>query len=155
MTYLTNIRAWLTGFARFGELTFKAGWSADSLRWWLLYSTRYYRAGYFNPTTSPLQTQTSEQTGTGYAQGWFDKWALSLITLDNVPYADLAYYTAIIDEACDKGLFVNFVGHIVGVSESAYSVNEALLQAILDYCVVKKNAGLLQFVTLEEMVAAT
>lgn len=41
MTYLTNIRAWLTGFRRFGELTFRAGWSAGSLRWWLLYGIDY------------------------------------------------------------------------------------------------------------------
>jgi hypothetical protein len=41
MTYFTNIRAWLTGFRRFDELTFEAGWSADSLRWWLLYAIDY------------------------------------------------------------------------------------------------------------------
>jgi hypothetical protein len=37
MTYFTNIRAWLTGFRRFDELAFRAGWSAESWKWWLLY----------------------------------------------------------------------------------------------------------------------
>lgn len=39
--YARNLRLWLTGFRRFKELTFRAGWSADSLRWWLLYSIDY------------------------------------------------------------------------------------------------------------------
>ena len=41
MTYLHNLRAWLTGFRRFGELSFKAGWSADSWQWRLLYLFDY------------------------------------------------------------------------------------------------------------------
>ena len=41
MTYLHNLRAWLTGFSRFGELSFKSGWSADSWKWRLLYAFDY------------------------------------------------------------------------------------------------------------------
>ena len=41
MTYPRNLRLWLTGFGRFGELKFRAGWSATSLRWWLLYLFDY------------------------------------------------------------------------------------------------------------------
>jgi hypothetical protein len=41
MTYFTNIRAWLTGFRRFDELAFRAGWSAESWKWWLLYFADY------------------------------------------------------------------------------------------------------------------
>ena len=41
MTYFANIRAFITGFSRFGELTFKAGWSADSWQWTFLYAIDY------------------------------------------------------------------------------------------------------------------
>jgi hypothetical protein len=41
VTYLTNVRLWLTGFALFDELTFKPGWSAKSPGWWLLYLIDY------------------------------------------------------------------------------------------------------------------
>ena len=39
--YLTNLKLWLTGFRRFGELSFRAGWSADSWQWRLLYALDY------------------------------------------------------------------------------------------------------------------
>lgn len=35
--YIENLRLWATGWARFDELRFKAGWSGDSWRWRLLY----------------------------------------------------------------------------------------------------------------------
>jgi hypothetical protein len=41
MTYLHNIRQWLTGFVRFGEISFKPGWSGKSPAWWLLYAFNY------------------------------------------------------------------------------------------------------------------
>ena len=42
MTYLHNLRAWLTGFRRFGEIRgWKNGWSADSWQWRLLYLFDY------------------------------------------------------------------------------------------------------------------
>lgn len=41
MRYFSNIKAWATGWSRFGELTFKAGWSATYLLWWLLYLFDY------------------------------------------------------------------------------------------------------------------
>lgn len=41
MTYISNLRLWLTGFGRFGELRFYAGWSADQWRWRLLYAIDY------------------------------------------------------------------------------------------------------------------
>jgi hypothetical protein len=37
VTYIRNVILWLRGFGRFGELTFKPGWSAKSPGWWLLY----------------------------------------------------------------------------------------------------------------------
>jgi hypothetical protein len=41
MRYVKNLRAWRTGFSRFGELKFHAGWSADQWRWRLLYALDY------------------------------------------------------------------------------------------------------------------
>lgn len=41
MRYVTNIVLWYTGFSRFGELKFRAGWSADSWKWRLLYTIDY------------------------------------------------------------------------------------------------------------------
>ena len=41
MRYVHNIKSWAVGFGRFGELTFKAGWSADSWRWRVLYLVDY------------------------------------------------------------------------------------------------------------------
>lgn len=40
-TYLLNLKLFLTGFARFSELSFKPGWSATSPGWWLLYTFDY------------------------------------------------------------------------------------------------------------------
>jgi hypothetical protein len=37
MTYARNVLLWLRGWARFDEISFKPGWSAKSIRWWLLY----------------------------------------------------------------------------------------------------------------------
>lgn len=37
VNYLRNIFLWMRGFTRFDELTFKEGWHARQLRWWLLY----------------------------------------------------------------------------------------------------------------------
>lgn len=41
MRYFTNILLWYTGFSRFGELPFWAGWSADQLKWRVLYAIDY------------------------------------------------------------------------------------------------------------------
>jgi hypothetical protein len=41
MQYLTNLKAWGVGFARFGEIDFKVGWSAKSPAWWFLYTADY------------------------------------------------------------------------------------------------------------------
>jgi hypothetical protein len=41
MTYLQNCWLFLRGFFRFGEIDFKPGWSAGSIKWWLLYLIDY------------------------------------------------------------------------------------------------------------------
>jgi hypothetical protein len=33
MTYLTNLKAWVRGFGRFSEISFKPGWSVDQRRY--------------------------------------------------------------------------------------------------------------------------
>lgn len=35
--YIENLRLWATGWARFAELRFKAGWAGDQWRWRALY----------------------------------------------------------------------------------------------------------------------
>jgi hypothetical protein len=35
--YIKNLKLWGTGWSKFDELQFKAGWSGDSWRWRLLY----------------------------------------------------------------------------------------------------------------------
>lgn len=37
MSYIDNVKAWLTGWGRVDELSFKAGWSKNQLRWLLVY----------------------------------------------------------------------------------------------------------------------
>ena len=39
--YLHNLKLWALGWGRFGEVDFKAGWSANSVGWWLLYGFDY------------------------------------------------------------------------------------------------------------------
>lgn len=39
--YIHNLRLWLTGFGWFGQLTFRAGWSAESWKWRVLYAVDY------------------------------------------------------------------------------------------------------------------
>lgn len=41
MTYFINLYLWFRGFAWFRSLKFRQGWSASSLRWWLLYLVDY------------------------------------------------------------------------------------------------------------------
>jgi hypothetical protein len=37
----SNLRAWLDGFGRFDEISFKAGWSGKSPAWLILYALNY------------------------------------------------------------------------------------------------------------------
>lgn len=39
--YIENLKLWATGWRKFDQITFKAGWSGDQWRWRLLYLFDY------------------------------------------------------------------------------------------------------------------
>lgn len=41
MSYRRNLTLWWLGWRFFEALTFKAGWSADSPKWWLMYALNH------------------------------------------------------------------------------------------------------------------
>lgn len=96
-------------------------------------------------------------SGTQYSVGWFDKWALCVVGLDSVAYSNIAKYTALIDEAVAKGYYICFLSHFVksGVSPVGLTTSQEVLQDLVTLCGSYKTAGQLEFVTLDEIVAAT
>ena len=120
--------------------------------------TGAYYSGIGSQTAdSPLKTTTTTVSGTQYSVGWFDKWALCVVGLDSVAYSNIAKYTALIDEAVAKGYYICFLSHFVksGVSPVGLTTSQEVLQDLVTLCGSYKTAGQLEFVTLDEIVAAT
>lgn len=120
-------------------------------------STNFYATAVPTQTAAaPLKTSTSTQSGTPCAVGWFDQWDIRVIVLDGVAYANVANYTAIIDDAVAHGHFVCFLSHYVtaGVTPAANTTSSEVLTDLVAYCKTKVDAGTAQWVTLEEMVEA-
>lgn len=118
---------------------------------------KYYSAIGSQTAVSPLKTATTTVSGTQYAVGWFDKWAIGVVDLGGVQYADIAKYTALIDEAVAKGYFLAFMIHTINdtPTPSGGATSKQVLQSLADTCAAYKATGQLQFVTLDQIVAAT
>ncbi len=107
--------------------------------------------------SSPFyKTSTTTVSGTICIPGWFDQWDIRVVALDGLAYSRVAEVLAIIDDAVAHGQFICFLSHYVtaGATPSSNTTSLEVLTDVANYCGALKDSGDLQFVTLEEVVAA-
>lgn len=119
-------------------------------------TSRYYTGSPTQTAVAPLKTTTSTVSGTPCAVGWFDQWNICVVGLDGVAYANVNDYKALIDDAVAHGHFVCFLSHnvVAGTTPNGLTTSSELLTDLANYCKTHKDAGGLEFVTLEQIVEA-
>jgi hypothetical protein len=107
--------------------------------------------------SAPLyKTSTTTVSGTVCMPGWFDQWDIRIIQLDGLAYSRVAEVLAIIDDAVAHGQFICFLSHYVtaGVTPATNTTSLEVLTDVANYCGTLRDSGDLEFVTLEQIVAA-
>ena len=107
--------------------------------------------------SAPLKTSTTTVAGTPYSLGWFDKWDMGVVDLGGVAFANIAQYTALIDEAVAKGYFIAFLIHSIqdSLTPTGGATSKQVLESLVNTTGAYQASGQAKFVTLDEIVAAT
>jgi hypothetical protein len=102
------------------------------------------------------KTSTTTISGTICMPDWFDQWDIRVIALDGLAYSRVAEVLAIIDDAVAHGQFICFMSHYVttGATPASNTTSLEVLTDVANYCGALRDSGDLEFVTLEQIVAA-